>query len=326
MKRALAIVGFLLFPLIASGHEVYVLSSTTVAQSLTMPPLRLFDVIMGNMGQFFFWAFISLWAIFTVFTISLFKPLEQKLHRFFNSLRPHAVVVARITLGIAIAASGYFAAFLGPELAFSAVLPSWLEALARLGFIGAGIAIAIGFRAREISLALAVVYAALWIHWGVYMLTYANYFGEMLLIASIGSAFMWLERYGFLIMRMGFGISLIFSSVYAKLIHAELALQVVHEYTLTQYFPFSPEFIVLGALSIEILLGLFFILGIEIRFASLFLLFWLTLSLLYFGESAWPHIIIAGSAIAIFMRGYDRHTLQLSLMRRWRKSAAEPVL
>ena len=72
--------------------------------------------------------------------------------------------------------------------------------------------------------------------------------------------------------------------------------------------------------------GLFFLLGLEVRFAALFLLFWLSLSLLYFGEAVWPHIILAGVAIAIFMHGYDKYTVQFGLMRRRYTHMKEPTL
>ena len=82
-------------------------------------------------------------------------------------------------------------------------------------------------------------------------------------------------------------------------------------------------FIVLGALIIEFLAGLMLVLGVAIRWTGLFLLFWLTLSLLYFQEAVWPHIILFGLGIAIFCHGYDSFSLEgLWLKKRGR----EPLL
>lgn len=336
---------FLLAPACTLAHEVYVLPSDVVARDMSEPPLQVFDIISQHTGQFFFWAFIAIWAIFTVFSISLSKGLERKLDPFFKWLKPHATLIGRITLGSAIAASAYFSAMFGPELPFSAFLDPALIFPMRVLLFTLGVSITVGLFTRIASVLLIILYISMWVHYGAYMLTYANYFGEMVLALLTGtsvfaldrlfhhhyphvfrSALIWTEKHAFLILRITFGLSLIVASVYAKFIHAQLALDTVTTYHLTNYFHFDPEFIVLGAFSIELLLGLFFLLGIEVRFASLFLLFWLTLSLLYFGEAVWPHVILAGTAIAIFMRGYDNSTLEWGVMKMRRKGAKEPVL
>jgi uncharacterized membrane protein YphA (DoxX/SURF4 family) len=177
------------------------------------------------------------------------------------------------------------------------------------------------------------------------MLTYADYLGAMLTSLAVGNSIFaldayvhhryprvfqntlrWMERHAFLMLRIAFGVSLIFASTYAKFLHAQLAIDTVVLYNLTNFFPFDPPFIVLGAFAIELLAGIFIMSGIEIRFASLFLLFWLILSLLYFGEAVWPHVILFGGVITLFMHGYDKHTLQWGLMRMRNKRAMEPVL
>jgi hypothetical protein len=52
------------------------------------------------------------------------------------------------------------------------------------------------------------------------------------------------------------------------------------------------------------------IFGIEIRFTSLFLEIWLALSLWYFGETVWPHLILIGIPIAFIFYGYDKYSLE----------------
>jgi len=335
----------LFLPLIASAHEVYVLPSDVVAKDLTMPSLGVFEIISTHAGQFFFWFFISIWAILTVLSISLSKPLEKYLHPYFESLKRYAPLAGRLTLGSAIIASGYYGALFGPELPMSDFLPTIAIHPFKTFLIVAGTLITVGLFTRIVASLLVLIYLAMWVHYGTYMLTYTNYFGEMLLTIIVGNAshaldryfhhmypyvfhefLLWIERHAFLILRVTFGISLIFASLYAKFLHAQLAIDTVITYNLTNYFPFDPEFIVLGAFAIELLLGLFFLLGIEVRFASLFLLFWLTLSLLYFGEVVWPHLILAGVAIAIFLHGYDRNTIEFRLLRKLNRRAREPVL
>jgi uncharacterized membrane protein YphA (DoxX/SURF4 family) len=330
---------------VASAHEVYVLEKEMVLASMNEPSLPIFDIISGNAGQFFFWMFITVWAIFTVLSISLAKPLERIFGRFFDSLKHYAPVVGRVTLGIAIIASGQFGALFGPELAFGDFLPPELIPYLKTLLIGLGTLITFGLFTRIAGLTLCLIYGLMWFKYGFYMLTYANYFGEMLLAIIVGNTshaldrlfhhlyphflhrlVSWMHHHAFLLLRITFGVSLIYASFYAKFLHASLAMNTVIEYRLTEYFPFDPAFVVLGAFAIEMLLGLFILLGIEVRFASLFLLFWLALSLLYFGEAVWPHVILAGTGLAIFMRGYDKYTLEFRFLRRLNRHAREPVL
>ncbi len=346
MRRASLIIFASLFaPALALAHEVYVLQPGVISRDLMMQPLQVFSIITAHTGSFFFWAFICAWTIFTIFSISLSKGLERRLDPMLSMLKKYAPLAARLTLGIAITASGYFGAMFGPELPLAGFLSATEAHLVQVILIATGTLITAGLLTRISAGLLMMFYISMWFHYGSYMLTYINYFGEMVLVLIAGNATFaldryvhhlyphtihrlvsWMEHHAFAILRAAFGISLIFASVYAKFLHAQLAIDTVTTYHLTDYFPFEPSFIVLGAFCIELLLGLFFLFGIEIRFASLFLLFWLSLSLLYFGEAVWPHVILAGTAIAIFMHGYDKYTLELSLMRRRYKNMKEPVL
>jgi uncharacterized membrane protein YphA (DoxX/SURF4 family) len=103
------------------------------------------------------------------------------------------------------------------------------------------------------------------------------------------------------------------ASIYAKVIYGTLALTVVEKYDLTSYWlfsSFSPEFLVLGAAIVEFLCGLLIALGIEIRHTAAFLAFWLVLSLAYFQEMVWPHIILFGLGGAFLLYGYDTYSLE----------------
>jgi uncharacterized membrane protein YphA (DoxX/SURF4 family) len=133
-----------------------------------------------------------------------------------------------------------------------------------------------------------------------------------------------LEPYSFLILRVLFGSAVFFASFYAKYFHSNLALATVTEYHLTNYFPFTPLFLVLGAFIIEALLGLCFALGFEIRFAALVFTCFLVSSIMFFGEAVWPHIILFGVNLTLFAHGYDKYTLEMAVFERKRKG--EPVL
>ena len=131
-----------------------------------------------------------------------------------------------------------------------------------------------------------------------------------------------LNKRKYFIMRAAFATSLLYAALYAKLIHGALALNTVNDYHLTNYFHFAPLFIVLGAFLIEMSIGLFYLLGFELRFTSLFFLTFLTMSLVFFGETVWPHYVLIGTGISMFVHGYDEYTVE----RAWyRKGKREPV-
>jgi uncharacterized membrane protein YphA (DoxX/SURF4 family) len=347
--RSIPPLALLFVPALASAHEVYVLSSSEIAEGIATPPFNMVAVALQDIGSFAFWGFITALAIFIVFGISIVRPVERFCSPFLMRIKPYAFAVARVTVGIGLICGSYFQATFGPELPLLSSYGPYTH-LATLALSIVGTLILTGLWARAAALvALAMYLFGVYLH-GAYMLTYLNYLGEFIVLlivgshrASVHSLLHWSERFhrsyhvivdrmsdlAFPILRATFGISLIYASAYAKIFHNDLALQVAslplagHAYPVAHYLGFEPHFLVLGAAIIEIIIGLFFIFGIEIRFTSLFLLVWLSLSLWYFGESVWPHIILIGIPIALIMHGYDRYSLE---GRFFKKGRREPVL
>jgi uncharacterized membrane protein YphA (DoxX/SURF4 family) len=339
----LASAAMLLVPAVTSAHEVYVLSPDQVAYALHLQPFDMLAVVRDNLGQFVFWAFIAALVVGIVFFVSLFRRAEQFLAPFFARMKRYAPATCRITVGLGMLAGAYYQATYGPELSLAAAYgPLTPLITALLIIVGALFLIGVWVRAAA-SIALVLFGYAVWLH-GAYMLTYANYFGEFLALFLLGTHvpgtrvigkdfFAALERmfakYEFLIVRVSFGISLLYASLYAKVLHNNLALMVAqlplagHPYGLAHYLGFEPHFLVLGAALIELAIGTFFLLGIEIRFTSIFLLFWLSLSLWWFGEAVWPHIILIGIPIAFIMHGYDQYSVEGYFFD---KGKREPVL
>lgn len=332
-------------PLLASAHEVYVLTPGEVASDTAAAPFNMIATAADNLGQFGFWAFIATLVIFIVFFVSISRRLEQGLAKPMARLHRYAAPIARITVGLSFLAAAYYQATYGPELPlsqnFGTLTPFITAVLAVVGLL-----IVFGIFVRTATLATLALFAvAVWKH-GLYMLTYTNYLGEILVLLILGahhgvsrlssrgraSFHRFAEKfapYSFALLRVCFGISLLYASLYAKILHNNLALQVVslplagHAHSIAYYFGFDPHFMVLGAAIVEIVIALFFIFGLEIRFTSLFLLFWLSLSLGYFGEVVWPHVILIGIPIAFICSGYDRYSLEGWLFK---KGGREPVL
>jgi uncharacterized membrane protein YphA (DoxX/SURF4 family) len=342
MRRSAWLIPLALFfaPLIASAHEVYVLSSAQITEALGIPPFNMVRVALANLHEFIFWGFIAALTIFCVFFISLSHILEDRVDPLFDRLRKHAAPIARVTVGLSFLAAAYYQASYGPELPLANTFGAY-SGIVTVILLVIGTLIIFGLYARIAALvALCLFTIAVWYH-GIYMLTYTNYLGEIIVLLILGAHHGTKEKkgesklakafapYSFLILRICFGISLFYASLYAKILHNNLALMVAelplagHPYGIAHYLGFEPHFLVLGAAIVELLIATFFILGIEIRFTSLFLLFWLSLSLWWFGEVVWPHIILIGIPVAFICYGYDSYSLEGWLMKR---GAKEPVL
>ncbi len=341
----LYLLGCVLFaPYVADAHEVYVLSKETIEQATAAAPFSFVEIFQNNTYLTIFWGSIVCFLIVTVFFISISSKLGMKLDPLLVRMKHYAPFIARVVAGLGFAACGYFGALFGPELPFSEMFPGqeiWVQVVFML--TGLGFIFGIGTR---IFATLALSFFAFGVvKYGTYMFTYSNYFGELLVLLLVGSHKLSLDttykhaifrnirrfwdkmsrlfgEYAFLIMRVSFGFSLIYASVYAKFFHNQLALAVVNQFDLVNVFPFAPEFIVFGAAIIELLFGIFFILGIEIRFTSLMINVFLFLSLIYFGEVVWPHIILIGIPIAFLFYGYDRYSLEGYFLK---KGNREPI-
>jgi len=329
-----------LLPLVASAHEVYVLTPGEIQNDLRMPSFSEWQVIFTNVHEFMFWAFISFLVVTTIFCISIFRPFERWLAPLFARLRPYAAPIARITVGLSFLAAAYYGATYGPELPIASTFGAYAPAI-RILLVCMGVLIISGFYVRLAAVAALVLFSiAVYFH-GIYMLTYTNYLGEIIVLLILGhhrgetrhynesALAKFFAPYSFALLRVAFGISLLYASFYAKILHNNLALQVAtlplagHKYGVAHYLGFEPHFLVLGAAIIEIVIAMFFILGIEVRWTSIFLLFWLSLSLSYFGEVVWPHVILIGIPIAFICYGYDTYSLEGYFFK---DGAREPVL
>jgi len=339
------LLGILSAPIVASAHEVYVLTHGEIAGAISMTSPNPFSVIPSQEKLFLIWGAVTAVAFLLVLTASITPLFERVCDPFLIRLKKYAPLFGRLTLGLSLVASGYYGAFFGPELPVSMIFPPMVAGILAAVLIVAGVCVCLGFLTRIIAF-LGVCLFALCIYVDhLYMLTYVNYLGEMILFCILGGG-KWsldrtipslkkierrfgvlvksLEKYSFLILRLCFGTAVFFASFYAKFLHSNLALDTVNDYHLVNYFHFTPLFLVLGALIVEALLGLCFALGFEIRFAALVFTFFLCLSLAFFGEVVWPHLILFGVNLTLFAHGYDKYTLEMAVFQRKRKG--EPVL
>ena len=346
--RGLSLLAAFAAPALASAHEVYVLSPSAVRQALAMPSFSEWHTILTHLGQFVFWGFIAALIIFVVFFVSISRTLERRLDPFLAKLPPYAPVISRVTIGLSFLAAANFNALFGPELPLAATFGAGAPVVTALLVI-IGALITVGLYTRLAAAAGVALFAVEAFSHGAYMFTYANDLGELIVLLILGAHGLGMRTkrddarrarsfrrlrdtlapLAFPVLRVCFGISLLYASVYAKIIHNDLALQVAslplagHATSIATLFGFEPHFLVLGAAIVEIVIATFFIIGFEIRFTSVFLLFWLSLSLWYFGEVVWPHLILIGIPIAFIFYGYDRYSFE---GRFFKTRGREPVL
>ncbi len=305
---------------VAEAHEVYVLDHAELARGLAAPAFPAGAAIRAYLTPFLGWAFLIVGTLALMLALSLTRP-GRRLSRLTDHLKPLAPRIAQLTLGAALTASGYYGAVFGPELSLTSIFGPWAPVASGV-LLALGLMIIVGYRPRLAGAAAVALFIAFTCDYGTYLLNYGTYLGEALVLTLWGGAYAWtdLRDWGhplkFAVLRVLFGLSLIYASLYAKLIHGTLALEVVSKYQLTHYFPFNPIFLVLGAMCIELLFGLCFISGFQLRFISLAFLTFLGLSLIFFGEAVWPHLILIGTALAIFCHGPDAYTLDARIRRR----------
>lgn len=341
-KALLAALTLCLAPLSTAAHEVYVLPDRTIADALAAPSPNPFTAYSGNEMQFYLWGLVSFIVFSTVLAAVLFRVFERSMGPLFMQLKQYAHLLVRLTAGSALIAFALAGELYGMELSIASVFGAAAPfAQLILGAIGA--MLLLGFYTRPAASIALGIFALSALQHGWYLIMYIDHAGAYLLLMALGSG-RWsldfrsnktatpgmmrllpqlLMPYAFPILRVAFGVSIMFAAFYAKFLHSELALRVVEDYALTHIFPFEPLFIVLGALIIEFLAGLLLFLGIAVRWTSVFLLGWLILAQFYFQEPVWPHFILMGVGLALFCHGYDRYSLGGYFLKRGRQ---EPIL
>ncbi len=340
--RTIILLAISSLPFFASAHEVYVLDHVTIDAALAAPSPNPFLAYIGNEYDFFFWGFVSVVVLTTLLFATFFRLFEQSLGPIFASLKSFAHPLIRLTIGATLLIFGWQGILYGPELPLSKIFGPAAGVL-QIVLTGLGVAILAGVYTRISALIAIFIYLCAGWSAGWYILTYTGHLGGYVALLMLGAG-SWpfgnllqksdvlssvrlylksLAPLAFPVLRMLFGFGIMFAALYAKFIHSELALQTIAQNHLTDYLPFEPLFIVLGALIIEFLAGLMMFLGVAVRWTGLFLIFWLTMGHLSTNEAWWVHIILYGLGLAIFCHGYDRYSLEGYFLK---KDNREPIL
>lgn len=308
-------------PLTASAHEAYVLDRTFFWQELRGPfSLRALEALRDPHNVYV--AILITVAILVALFLNFFfrrSNLGQKMNASLEKLSEYGPLFVRLAIAAAFFYSAESASFLGPELPLSSMPYAGL--LRGALFFASG-AILLGFLTELAALISLIIFTLGFFVFGSYLFTYLNYLGEIVVLLLFGmrkwsldglifgsnktlKTFLKLKKYETTIMRVFYGAALIFAAVTVKFLHPALTLEVINHWNLTQFhwlFPNDPLLVTLGAGLSECAIGLFIILGFEMRLTILVSLFYITLSLMFFRELVWPHLMLYGISFNLLVQ------------------------
>ncbi len=305
-------------PFLASAHVGYVLTEQEFAEHQGSDTNFLISGLMDAPKSAIVAGILTLIIVGIIIFIRT-RPIAR---RFLISVREkldtyHELLpwMARLSLGIALIGSGTAGAFISPVLGSGGYIP-FAEIL--LGFM-----FLLGFLLTPAYIgAIALFFAGL--------SQDAYLFGNFDMLALIVSAFILSSpRPGLddilqvrqlrirettkelvpLVLRIGLGVSFIFLAVYEKFLNPHGSELVVTTYNLMNAIPVPAPLWVLGAGTVECILGLLLLIGFEVRLVSLISFFVISLSFFYFKEDVYSHVTLFGAISMLIATGAGAYSL-----------------
>lgn len=309
------------------------------ASSSPQQEVGLRTIIRDHLREAFFWAAVAITTIVLILLISITRVFEEWLDPLLFRIKRFAPYIMQIAFGVGLVLSAFYSGFLGPTLPLADIFGGYTNVVRWMFYIG-GIMLLTGIYPRLVSFAVLLVTIPLAFQHTTHFLQHAVYIGEAGTVFLFGGAYnafaasakrisgmtkeirLHLHKYKFIILRIFLGISILASAVYSQQLQPDSLPASVTESQLVAYFP-DLSFFLLAVMIIEILLGLFIMIGFEIRFASLAYLAFLIFSVVFFEQAAWPHVILVGTPLAMLTHGYDKYTVGGWLFSR---GNLEPIL
>lgn len=321
IKKALArLVGAIsLLPMIASAHEAYVVPKDYFWRQMSQPLSFKAFTTFKNIHNLAVISQITMGVFVLILLNFLFRRTQvgAHLHKFLESFSYLGPIFVRLAIATAFFFGVQSGDFLGPELLISR-MP--LAEIMRWGIYVSSFMILFGIFTEVAAFIGLIVFSVGFFSFGTYITTYLNYLGELVALFIFGMRkwsfdglifgplkkwrHAW-ERYGTTIVRIFYGTALIYAAINVKLLRTDLTLRVINDWNLTRFywlFPSDPLLVVLGAGLAEAMIGLLIILGFEMRMTVIISLFYITLSLLFFRELVWPHILLYGISLNLIVQ------------------------
>ncbi len=308
----LAAMLFFVVPIASFAHEAYVLTPEEFSRGLSS---QSFDALtaLANPGNMHIALTIAI-SVAVVFVLALLFRLSafgQRVYAFLAKTNAFGPLFVRIAISASLFYSALTWSFLGPELRLTTM--PFAFAFRWIMFVSSAMFV-LGIGTEIAAFLCLVAFAVGGIVFGWYLVTYLNYFGELVALFLFGSRawsldgilrgplkrFSRIREYETVIVRVCYGIALAYAAITIKFLHPILTVTVVEKYHLTRFhwlFPSDPLLVTLGAALAETAIGVFIMVGFETQLTVLVSLFYITLSLLYFREIVWPHLMLYGISL-----------------------------
>lgn len=120
------------------------------------------------------------------------------------------------------------------------------------------------------------------------------------------------------ILRLGIGIAMIFLALYEKILNPYMSMEVVSMYNLTAVVPVDAALWVLGAGIVELIVGVFLLIGFYTRTTAFVAFLVLSTTFFFFKESVTAHITLFALLSILLIEGGGRWSID-SLIRKVRE-------
>lgn len=323
MKRFFIFLGTFLFLFVtkfAFAHEAYVLTRSEFDRGLMQTTPNAFAPLV-NPAYIGVSAVITFCVVLSYLLIILWSTTSWS--QLLDTIVRKAQLVGPLIIRMAISASFFYAAqansVLGPEVTLNSVPYGWVV---RFLLYLVAVMVFFGFFTEIAGLIGLGIFLYITKFYGVYMITYLNYLGELCILFLFGSRFISFDRYFFgqkhwykkieklrkfetPIIRVMYGLALLYAGYNIKFLHQSLTVEVYNQYHLKDFFHADASFIAAGAGLSELAIGLFIVIGFAMRWTLLISLVFITLSLLYFHELIWPHLMLYGISFSLLINSGD---------------------
>lgn len=300
----------------AYAHEQYVLTKDQLAQGFLDTHTNILEALRSPENiKISLLVGLGIIISLVIYFFFQYSKIGILLDKFLVKLDPLGHFLLRVAFAGSLIASAHFLSFMGPEISLAslAIPPFLYPAIISLMYL-AGICLLVGFFTRFAAAVFLILLAAATKVYGQYIITYLNYYGEVIALIIFGTYFLsvddkifktpkFVEKFKdweLLLIRVTYGISVLYPAITIKLVHPAVIVEIVNKYQINQInwlFPSDPLLISLGTGLAQILVGLMIIVGFETRFASIATFFLYLLSVLFFKEAVWPHYILLALAL-----------------------------
>lgn len=239
------------------------------------------------------------------FTRDIINNAQKKLESYENILP----WIARLSIGIALMGASTADVLISPIIDNSFGI-AWLELL--LGFL-----LLLGMFLTPVTI-LSIALFIFGLKNNFYLLGNLEFISLLLIILILGDGrpgfddifgikmskkFEKLKKFIPLIMRVGLGGSMLFLAIYEKFLNPRLSELVVYKYNLTNIINVSSNMWVLSAGIIELLIGIFILIGFKTRLNSAIAFLVITLTFFGLKEDVFSHITLFGAFSILLIVG-----------------------